>query len=133
MRNSGVLFICTLDNTAENGDMPREVLTRQNKYWFENRTVGINRQYLAKGVNEKVDLVVRIMKAPQVRIGMYAVLGNGEQFVITHVTTGHDAYEWHKLVDSNYYRKPAIIDLDYTELTLMRLENNYDVATDENP
>lgn len=133
MRNDGVLFICTLDNTADNGDMPKEVLTKTNKYWFENRTVGINRQYLAKGVNEQVDLVVRIMKATQVRIGMYAVLGNGEQFVITHVTTGREIYERHKIVDRNYYRKPAMVDLDYTELTLMRLEKNYDLATEENP
>lgn len=133
MRNDGVLFVCTLDNTAENGDMPKEVLTKTNKYWFENRTVGINRQYLAKGVNEQVDLVVRIAKATQIRIGMYAVLGNGEQFVITHVTTGHDSYERHKIVDTYYYRKPAIIDLDYTELTLMRLEKNYDLAVEENP
>lgn len=130
MRNDGVLFVCTLDNAADNGDMPREVLTKKYKYWFENRTVGINRQYLAKGVNEQVDLVVRIAKAVQVRIGMYAMLGNGEQFRITHVTTGHETYERHKIVDKYYYRKPAMVDLDYTELTLMRLENNYDLATD---
>ena len=131
MRNSGVLFVCTLENIADPGDMPKEVLTKKNKYWFENRTIGINRQYLAKGVNERVDMVVRIMKAVDIRIGMYAVLGNGEQFRITHVTTGYDSYERHKIVDTNYYRKPAIIDLDYTELTLMRLEKNYDVTVEE--
>ena len=130
MRDDGVLFICSLENTADNGDMPNEQLTIRNKFWFENRSIGINRQYLAKGVNEQVDMVVRIARTTLPRIGMYAVLGNGEQFRITNVTTGRDEFERTKMYESKYYRRPMIVGLDYTELTLMRLEENYELATE---
>ena len=110
MRNDGVLFICVLRDISENGEIPHEVLTRVSRYWFEIRTIGINRQYLAKGVNERVDLLVRILFDTSVRIGQYALLGNGEQFRIDNVSY---------VTDDDGLRE--------TELTLSRVENYYDV------
>lgn len=127
MRDDGVLFICDLTNSAQRGDMPKETLTKVGKFFFENRVIGINRQYLAKGVNEQVDRLVRIAKAENIRIGQYAVLGNGEQFVITNVSHGHDERELTRQQNKYYYKTISIVGLAYTELQLMRLENYYDV------
>lgn len=127
MRDDGILYICDLIDSATPGDMPKEVLTKVGKYWFENRAIGINRQYLAKGVNEQVDRLVRIAKTNNIRIGQYAVLGNGEQFRITMVTEGHEQKEFTRQHNKNYYRTIKIVGLDYTELQLMRVENYYDV------
>lgn len=127
MRDSGVLYICELTNIACNGLMPKEVLKKVSKYWFEMRTVGINRQYLAKGVNEQVDLLVRIPRDLKVRIGEYVMLGNGSQYHIDNISHGHDESLFSRMVNQKYYKTARIVGLDYTELTLSKLENNYDV------
>lgn len=112
IRDSGVVWVCHITNQASNGLMPSMVLEPYGKYWYGERTVGYNRQYLAKGVNEQVDMLIRIPYTRGVRIGDFAVLGNGEQFRITNSAIITDA-------DTN---------LRATELTLMRLDNYYEVA-----
>lgn len=132
MRDDGVLFVCNLVNKAANGDMPQEELNIQNKYWFENRTIGFSRFYTAHGVNQRVDMLVRIPWDMKVQIGQYAVLGNGEQYRITMVSHGQDSFQRTKMIDSKYYRQPEITGLKYTELTLTRMENNYAVSAPKN-
>lgn len=128
MRDDGVLYICDLVNVADNGDMPHEILNRVSKHWFDLRTIGVGRAYLAKGVNEQIDMLVRIDLNPNIRIGQYAVLGNGDQYRITNVTSGEEVFERTKQVSSLYYRQPKIVGLKYTEITLERLDHNYDVS-----
>ena len=111
MLDSGILYLCELNNAAEPGDMPEDVLKKVARHWYEDRVIGMNRQYLAKGVNEQVDMLVRTHYEPKARIGMYAMLGNGEQFRITNVTPIKD--------DDG---------LRMSELTLTRLEDYFDVA-----
>jgi hypothetical protein len=130
MRDDGVLYICDLDNTAENGNMPREYLRIINKYWFENRYIGYGRSYAAQGVNERIDRLVRVKQSQLIHVGQYAVLGNGEQYRITLVSHGQDVNERTKMVNSKYYRQPTVVGLKYTELTLVKLENNYDITID---
>lgn len=130
MFDSGTLFICELIDTAQPGDMPKQKLHIVNKYWYEDRVVGYNRQYAANGVNQRVDKLVRIPHDLSIHVGQYAVLGNGEQFRIDHATPVQDVFERTKMIDSKYYRQPRIVGLKATELTLSRLENNYDVLTD---
>lgn len=129
MRDDGTLFVCNLVNEAENGEMPKEVLSIQNKFWFENRAIGINRFYAAQGVNQRIDKVVRIPWVTTVEIGQYAVLGNGDQYRITMVSEGEENFQRTKMIDSKYYRQPTIAGLKYTELTLTKVENYYAVAT----
>lgn len=109
--DSGTLYLCELNNMADDGDMPSEKLTRVARHWYQERMIGMSRQYLAKGVNEQIDMLVRIHHDRTAKIGMYVVLGNGDQFRITNITmiVGDDG-------------------LRYTDLTLMRLEDFYDVA-----
>lgn len=131
MKDDGVLYICNLINTAENGDMPKEKLQKVNKHWFENRVVGYGRFYSAQGVNQRVDRVVRINLDNNVRIGQYAVLGNGEQFRIDMVAFGQEVIDRTRSIESKYYRQPKIAGNKYTELTLSRVEKNYDVQTED--
>lgn len=107
--DDGILFLCQLENISNDGDMPKESLVKVSRHWYEERMIGINRQYLARGVNEQVDLLARIHHDRTARIGMYVLLGNGDQFRISNVSHIEDG-------------------LRYTDLTLGRLEDFYDVA-----
>lgn len=118
IRDDGVLYICNLTNSAENGLMPKEVLSVVNKYWFHIDTIGINRQYLAKGVNQQVDLLVSIAFDNKIRIGQYVVLGNGEQYHINMVSHIEDTSTDRNSTNKNYLRR--------TQLTLSRVENYYE-------
>lgn len=131
MRDGGVVWVCDLVNEAGNGDMPQLVLHKKNKYWFEERYVGYSRQYAAMGVNQQVDRLLRLKQDRSIQIGQYAVLGNGEQYRIDNVAHGQDQFERTKMIDQKYYRRPMIVDLKYTDITLSRMEQNYDVAVDE--
>lgn len=109
-RDGGVVYVCNLIDTAADGDMPKRVLQRKGKFWYEDRVVGYGRYYAALGANEMVDMLVRIAYSKAVRIGMYAVLGNGDQFRISNVQV---------LKDED--------DLRCIDLTLTRLEQNYEL------
>ena len=111
-RDSGIVYLATLTNTAAAGLKPEYFLTKISRSWYEERTVGFRRQYAAKGVNEQVDMLIRTHYNPKARIGRYAILGNGEQFRITNVTHGKD--------DETMLR--------FTELTLTRMDQLYEVA-----
>lgn len=133
MYDSGTLKVCNLIDIAENGSMPKEILCPINKYWFEMRTIGINRRYLARGVNENIDLLVRIPSDNKIEIGQYAVLGNGDQYRITNVSHGHEQPYFTRMVKKDFYqgyKTVYITELDYTELTLAKIENYYEVDND---
>lgn len=93
--------------------MPSMRLVAVTSTYFEERTVGYGRYYAAKGVNEQVDLLVRIWRNTDVRIGMYAVLSmseNNGQYRITNIqhTTDDDG-------------------LKVTDITLQRMDDLYEV------
>lgn len=120
MMDSGTVKIYTLSNSAAAGAMPVMALSSLTQEMdFEERTISQNRQYLAKGVKEQVDMVIRIWRdSTPIRIGMYAVLTNckwqenpaGDQYRIDNVQPGLD--------DDG---------LDIVDLTLSRLEEFYEV------
>ena len=127
MMDDGIVTICNLVNTAADGDMPKDVLETAEDlagnelvYQFEERTVGYNRQYAAAGVGERVDMLIRVWRSPA-RIGQYAVLTDyegqenpdGDQYRITNVQ---------QLKNDN--------GLKVTNLTLRRLDELYEVATE---
>lgn len=124
MKDAGLVTICTLDDMAEPGNMPDEKLNPLSQHYFEERSVGYNRQYAAMGVNERVDMLIRIWREPTVRIGMYALLTdyegqvneNGDQYRIDNVQ--------HLLDDDG---------LKITDLTLYRMDELYEVNNDDSP
>lgn len=110
--DAGIVFLAELTNTAQSGDLPAYALTTVSRDWYEERAIGFRRQYAAKGVNEQVDLLIRTRYQPKARIGKYAILGNGDQFRITNITQA----------------KSDDTGLRYTEWTLTRMDQNYEVA-----
>ena len=111
MMDSGTCRIYTVTDAAENGEMPNPTLHEYGDYeWsFEDRMISYSRQYAAMGVDQQIDRIIRIWWTP-VRIGDVVVIGN-EQYRIDNV-------------------QPTLDDdsLKVVDLTLRRLEENYDIA-----
>ena len=111
MMDSGTCRIYTVTDAAENGEMPNPTLHEYGDYeWsFEDRMISYSRQYAAMGVDQQIDRIIRIWRTP-VRIGDVVVIGD-EQYRIDNV-------------------QPTLDDdsLQVTDLTLRRLEANYDIA-----
>lgn len=122
MQDSGKVIFCDITDIAGPADMPKEVLTPVHTCLFENRIVGYNRHYTALGVNQEISALIRIWRPPLrsdrrpcVEIGMIAVVEESEM--------------------DGQYRVDLVQPLrnfdhlDITEITLSRLENNYDVLS----
>lgn len=109
------LVLYSLQNTAAKGLMPKEQLVKTGEEYYGSRVIGYNRQYAALGADQRIDELVRIWRNNQVRANHYAVLEDGLQYRINFVQ--------HLLDDDG---------LEVTDLTLVRMEENYDVA-DEAP
>lgn len=108
--DSGILKLYRLVNTAPNGNMPNEKLVYVDSAYYGERTVGYNRQYAAKAVNESVDKLIRIWRDESISAGMYVLLEDSNQYQIDFVQ--------HLLDDDG---------LKVTDLTLSRLEKNYEL------
>lgn len=116
MLASGTLEIFDLRNTAENGSMPKEQLVRRQcdePIYYTNRTVTYERFYAAKGADQHIDKLVRIWSMP-IEIGCYVVLDGVEQYRVDVVSPHADSDGL------------AVVDL-----TLRKLEKNYDVLTEK--
>ena len=111
MMDSGTCRIYTVTDAAEKGEMPNPTLHEYGDYeWsFEDRMISYSRQYAAMGVDQQIDRIIRIWRTP-VRIGDVVVI-EGEQYRIDNV-------------------QPTLDDdsLQVVDLTLRRLEENYDIA-----
>ena len=111
MMDSGTCRIYTVTDAAGNGEMPNPTLHEYGDYeWaFEDRMISYSRQYAAMGVDQQIDRIIRIWRTP-VRIGDVVVIGD-EQYRIDNV-------------------QPTLDDdsLQVADLTLRRLEANYDIA-----
>ena len=109
MRDVGLLTLYDLTNTASSGDMPAEKLVSVGTAYYAERTVGYNRIYAAMGANEQIDMVVRCYNTDVPYSAKYVILEDGNQYRISV--------------------KQKIVDEDATDLTLVRLGENFDVAS----
>lgn len=107
----GLLTLYTLTDTAEKGMMPHEQLVKLSDEYYGKRTVGLTRYYAALGANQRVDKLVRIWRNDQIETGNYAILEDNNQYRIDFIQ--------HLLDDDG---------LEVTDLTLVRLDDHYDVA-----
>lgn len=105
MRDGGKLSICSLQNVAEPGFMPREALVVETEAFFSYREIGVTRMYAALGANRQIDLLVRAWATSLDRDWKFVII-DGEQFRIDAAQPVGDA----------------------VDLTLVRLEDFYDVA-----
>ena len=110
MRDMGLLTLYDLVTTSTSGDMPVEKLSSLGTAFYAEKTVGYNRIYAARGANEEIDIVVRCYNTDVPYSAKYVVLEDGNQYQI--------------------FVKQKIVDEDCTDLTLVRLEDYYDVDSD---
>ena len=108
MRDMGLLTMYNLENTAADGDAPAEKLVPVGIAYYAEKTVGYNRIYAAMGANERIDTVVRCYNTDVPHNAKYVVLEDGNQYQISV--------------------KQKIADEDATDLTLVRIEDYYNVA-----
>lgn len=121
MKDAGRIALCRLVNRNEgmNGKMPDYILAPigPDLYDFEERVIGMSRQYAAKGASEQIDLIARIWREPAARIKMHAIVTDSEgydgQYRVTNVQ--------HLLDDDG---------LKVTDLTLERMDKFYEIATE---
>ena len=118
--DDGIVYICDLTDTATPGGMPCLQLKKIDRKWYGERTVGYNRLYAARGADEEVDMLVRVAHTRAARAGLYAMLGNGEQYRITAVQ---------QIIDDTQSGN----GLRYTDLSLRRVEEYYSVAPEPDP
>lgn len=108
MRDSGKIKLYALENAAVPGFMPAEKLVYKDEQFFSKVTTGITRRYAAFGANRNYSGVVRLWNITALPDGVkYAVDEDGIQYRID-------------FDDAKY-------DSDSLELTLVRLEDYYDV------
>lgn len=108
--DSGILWLCSVENTAELGAMPAMKAVKKSQHFFGDRTVGFSRQYAARGVNEQIDRLARIWLERSAQTGMIALIDD-EQYRVDNVQ--------HLLDDDG---------LQVTDLTLRRLDTLYELA-----
>lgn len=106
--DDGVIQVCSLLNQANPGEMPKPKLVPYKRYFFQDMMVGYSRQYAAQGVNEFIDMLVRIWQDRSIVAGMYAVI-LGKQYRISQI--------------QHLYNNDG---LKVTDLTLAHLEDFYD-------
>lgn len=107
MRDAGILTLYNLTTTSAAGDAPVEKLEALGTAFYAEKTVGYNRIYAARGANEQIDTVVRCYNTEVPYSAKYVKLEDGNQYQITV--------------------KQKIVDEDATDLTLVRVEDYYDV------
>lgn len=107
--DDGIVSIYTLENISEHGNMPKQRLVQHKRYYFHNLMVSYDRSYKALGVNEHIDMLIRIWQDRTIRIGMYAMIDD-EQFRITNCQQLYNAD-----------------GLQVTDITLTRMNENYDL------
>lgn len=110
MRPTGLCTIYKLKNTSELGRKPTEKLVKIVDAYYAERTVGYNRIYAARGANQKINQLVRVFNTNLIEEGMYVILEDGYQYQIDIAQ--------------------KIVDKDAVDLTLVRVEDYYDVATE---
>ncbi len=111
MRDGGLVTLYALENIAEPGFMPVEKLVEKGTAYYSYSTAGITRIYAAMGANREFDMVIRCHNMTELPEGVkYAIPEDGKQYRID----------------------PAqpIYDADAIDLTLVRLEDFYDVVAE---
>lgn len=109
MRDGGIVKLYALENTAAAGFMPVEKLVEKETAYYSYSTAGITRIYAAMGANREFDMVIRCHNMVSLPNGVrYAIPEDGLQYRIDPAR--------------------AIYDEDAIDLTLVRLEDFYDVV-----
>ena len=112
MRDGGLLTFYALQDVSQPGMMPVKKLVTTGTAYFAFRTAGVTRRYEAKGANAEFNHLVRcfhMMELPEDT--QYVMLnGDSEQYQINIAE--------------------PMVDQNAVDLTLIRMGELYDVATE---
>lgn len=111
--NNGLVRICSVENVAEEGKKPKLELKLKNTLRFRERTIGINRYYQALQANAKITKLIRCLRLETISTQDMAII-EGLQYGI-------------RLIQYPDNIIPKVMDL-----TLERIESDYDLARDNN-
>ena len=112
MRDGGIVTLYSLTNTASSGFKPVEQLVSQGTAYYSYSTAGVTRTYAALGANRQFDLIIRCWNMVELPDGVkFAIPEDGKQYRIDIAQ--------------------PIFDEDAIDLTLVRLEDFYDVEPAE--
>ena len=95
------------------GGMPKEVLSFEDWTYYGVQTASYTRIYEAEGADTRCDMVIRVPADFGAKRGQYVILEDDEQYRIDIARP---------IVVGSYIRA--------LELTLIRLEDRYDIATE---
>lgn len=114
MREGGILRLYALEWVQTPGSMPSEKLVYKQQFYCSNVMTGVTRRYAALGANRNYNKVLMCWNAQPIDQSVqYAIEEDGTQYRID-------------IAEPDY-------DRDSLELTLVKLEDFYDVATETQP
>ena len=109
--NSGVVYIYSVEDSAQPGYQPKPSLTLKLTLRYEEQRLGINRLYLSRQNQAEIEKVIRVPRQDSISNQDVAILENGSQYSIDYTQTVQDVY-------------PPCLDL-----SLVKVEQNYEVPT----
>lgn len=107
--NSGVVYIYSVEDSAQPGYQPKPALKLKLTLRYEEQRRGINRLYLSRQNQAEVEKVIRVPRQDSISNQDVAILENGSQYSIDYTQTVQDVY-------------PPCLDL-----SLVKVEQNYEV------
>ena len=109
--NSGVVYIYSVEDSAQPGYQPKPALKLKLTLRYEEQRLGINRLYLSRQNQAEIEKVIRVPRQDSISNQDVAILESGSQYSIDYTQTVQDVY-------------PPCLDL-----SLVKVEQNYEVPT----
>ena len=109
--NSGVVYIYSVEDSAQPGYQPKPALKLKLTLRYEEQRLGINRLYLSRQNQAEIEKVIRVPRQDSISNQDVAILENGSQYSIDYTQTVQDVY-------------PPCLDL-----SLVKVEQNYGVPS----
>lgn len=109
--NSGVVYIYSVEDSAQPGYQPKPALKLKLTLRYEEQRLGINRLYLSRQNQAEIEKVIRVPRQDSISNQDVAILENGSQYSIDYTQTVQDVY-------------PPCLDL-----SLVKVEQNYEVPS----
>lgn len=109
--NSGVVYIYSVEDSAQPGYQPKPALKLKLTLRYEEQRLGINRLYLSRQNQAEIEKVIRVPRQDSISNQDVAILESGSQYNIDYTQTVQDVY-------------PPCLDL-----SLVKVEQNYEVPS----
>lgn len=114
MFDGGEVKVYKVGDVSTPGDMPVEGLTFYQSFYFEERSIGMTRNYMAMQSNKQIDRLIRIWQDRAVDVGCVCLVTDGVGTDVQYRVASNQ----HQVNDEG---------LKVTDLTLERVDDLYDI------